>query len=71
MKRKTIAVEKRNHRSGKNVSKVARVPRTDDESKAWGAAATLKHQPFAVWARAMLNAAAKKAGFDPPEKLDE
>ncbi len=70
MRRKVIDV-KSQHRSGKNVAKSARVPGTDDEREAWKKTAALKHQQFAEFARKMLNAEAKKAGFDPEEKLDE
>jgi hypothetical protein len=58
------------NRSGKNVSKRLQVPVSDDEERAYKFAATLKHQPFAEWARAAMNAQAAKQGIEAPEKLD-
>ena len=56
-------------RSGANVSKVARIPATDNEREAWRFAADLDGLTFAPWARRILNAEAKRRGVEPPEKL--
>jgi hypothetical protein len=57
--------------SGKHANKHARIPSTDDERAAWKLAASHAGLSFAPWARRLLNAEAKRLGFEPPDKVDD